>query len=100
MKRGPNSLATISSIAPFIGMFGTLLGIANSFPAIDGPSSINLGSTSGRLAESLVPAALGLLTALFAFCCYRCLLAQLNDFDVEMENASLQLISDLGRLSN
>jgi biopolymer transport protein ExbB/TolQ len=98
MKRGLNRLATISSIAPFIGVFGTLLGIANSFPAIAGESSINLGGTSGRLAESLVPAALGLLTALFAFCCNRCLLSQLNDFGVEMENASLQLISALGHL--
>jgi biopolymer transport protein ExbB/TolQ len=100
MTRGLNSLATISSIAPFIGMFGTLLGVANSFPAPGGESLINLGRTSGRLADSLVPAALGLLTVLFAFCCYKYLLTQLNDFDIEMENTSLQLIGDLGHLRN
>ncbi len=76
-------------------MFGTILGIVNSFPGIGGEESQMLGRIAKNLSESLVPAALGLRIALFAFYCYKYLLAELNAFDLEMENASLQLISNL-----
>jgi biopolymer transport protein ExbB/TolQ len=95
MKRGLNSLATISSIAPFIGLFGTLLGIVNSFRGGIGEKTAALGRLAGYLSESLVPTELGLLVALAAFCGYRCLLTKLDAFDLEMENASIQLTSDL-----
>ena len=95
MKRGLNSLATISSIAPFIGLFGTHLGIVNSFRGGDGEKTAALGWLARYLSESLVPTELGLLVALVAFCGYRYLLAELDALDVEMENASIQLLIDL-----
>lgn len=50
------------------------------------------------LSDSLVPTALSLFVAVLAFCFYRYLLDELENFDVEMENASLQLMDDLARL--
>lgn len=95
MKRGINSLATISSIAPFIGLFGTLIGIVNSFHGVGIDKDTGLALIAESLSESLVPTEMGLVVSLIAFCSYRCLLANLDDFDVETECASSQLISDL-----
>ena len=95
MKRGLNSLATISSVAPFFGVFGTVLGIVNSFTGFDGEKSQIFGALTRRLSESLVPVALSLLIALLALGCYKYLLAKLDTFDLEMKNASLQLLNDL-----
>jgi biopolymer transport protein ExbB/TolQ len=95
MKRGLNSLATISSLAPFFGVFGTLLGILNSFTGFDGEKSEILGRLAGLLSESLIPVALSLLVALLAFCCYKYLLAKSDTFDLEMKSASIQLLNNL-----
>jgi biopolymer transport protein ExbB/TolQ len=48
-----------------------------------------------RLAESLVPTELGLLIAMLAYCGYKYFSAKLEECDVEMQNASLQLLNDL-----
>ena len=76
-------------------MFGTVLGIANSFLGFGTDKFTALGMVSERLSESLVPTELGLLVAVMAFCFYKYLLAKLDDFDVEMENVSLQLRNEL-----
>jgi len=96
IKRGLNSLATIAATAPFVGFFGTVLGIVNSFAGIEGEKSAILAMVEGRLSESLMPTALGLFVATLSFCAFRYFSARLNDCDVEMENASLQLMNDLG----
>jgi len=97
MVRGLNSLATVSSVAPFIGLFSTLIGIVNSFDApMPGERWAAFALFTKNLSESLMPTALGLVVALLAFCCYKHLLAQVDNFDREMENASLQLLNELG----
>jgi len=50
------------------------------------------------LSESLAPTALGLVIAVLAFCFYRYLLARLEDFDIEINTISLQLIDELAHL--
>jgi biopolymer transport protein ExbB/TolQ len=95
MKRGLNSLASIAAIAPFVGIFGTVLGIVNSFQGVDGEKSAILAALEGRLSDSLVPTELGLLVAMLAFCSYKYFLSRLEDCDVEIQNASLQLLNDL-----
>jgi biopolymer transport protein TolQ len=95
MKRGLNSLATIAATAPFVGIFGTLFGIVDSFPGMDGEQSTLLAMVEESLSESLIPTELGLLVAMLAFCSYKYFLAKLEDCDVEMESASLQLVNDL-----
>jgi biopolymer transport protein ExbB/TolQ len=53
----------------------------------------------GSLGESLLPTALGLFVALLALVFYRYLSARLNEFNVEMQNASLDLVNQLSRIS-
>ena len=98
MKRGLNSLATISSVAPFIGVFGTLLGIFNSFRGVGTEKSTVMYLTLTYLSDALLPTALGVLVAVLAFCFYKYLLASLENFDVEMKNASLELVDELARV--
>jgi biopolymer transport protein ExbB/TolQ len=103
MKRGLNSLATIASTAPWVGLFGTILGIANSFPGCSGERSTCMAAIAERLSESFVPTALGLLVAIPALWCYKYLRTELGAFDIEMENVSVGLVNyraiHLGRRS-
>ena len=96
MKRGLNSLASIAAIAPFVGVLGWILGFHNSFPGFVGEKSAQLAIVNERLSESLVPIELGLLVALLAYFGHKYLVARLETLDVEMENASLQLLNQLG----
>jgi biopolymer transport protein TolQ len=95
MKRGLCSIASVAATAPFVGFFGTVFGIVNSFHGVDGEKSAILAELNRELSESLMPTELGLLVALFAFCVHRYFVAQLEDLNVEMENASLQFLNDL-----
>src|SRR5712692_5243865 len=88
MKQGLNSLATIASAAPFVGLLGTLLGIVNSSPGCSGERSFCMAVMFERLSESLLPTALGLLVAIPALWGYKYLSSQVEAFDTEMENAS------------
>lgn len=95
MKHGLNTLAAIAATAPFVGLFGTLLGIANSFPGCSGEWSWCMAAIFERLAQSLAPTALGLFVAVPALWFYRYLSSQLEVFDVEMESASVELLNHL-----
>ena len=97
MKRGVDSLATIVSIAPFLGVFGTVLGVVNSFPGGSWEKTAMMAAIAERLSQSLVPIALSLLVAIPAQCCYRYLSSQIETFDMEMQNASLDLVNQLVR---
>jgi len=55
LKRGISSLATIGSSAPFVGLFGTVLGIINAFKGISTEKSTGLGAVAGGISEALVP---------------------------------------------
>jgi biopolymer transport protein ExbB/TolQ len=99
MKRGLSSLASVAATAPFVGFFGTVLGILNSFRGVGTEKSTVLAMIAESLSESLVLTELGLLVALLAFCGHQYFLAQLESLDVEMKNASLKLINELGPAS-
>jgi biopolymer transport protein ExbB/TolQ len=96
MKRGLNSLASIAVTAPFLGVLGWILGYYNSFLGVSGSKESILAAVTQRLAEALMPIDLGLFVALIAYFGHRYFLAKLEDLDVEMENASLQLLNQLG----
>lgn len=95
MKRGLNSLATIASIAPWTGLFGTVLGLMNSFQGANGSKETIMAVFFSNASQAFVPTALGLLVAVTAFYSYKRLSADLESFNVEMEGASLQLTNDL-----
>src|SRR5574340_247656 len=71
LKRGISSLATIGSTAPFVGLFGTVLGIIHAFQGISSSKSTGLGAVAGGIAEALVTTAIGLFVAIPAVWLYK-----------------------------
>jgi biopolymer transport protein ExbB/biopolymer transport protein TolQ len=95
MKRGLGFLATIGSIAPFIGLFGTVVGIINAFRGIAATGSGGMAAVSGGIAEALVATALGIFVAIPAVVAFNHFTGRLENFHVEMNRASSQLVNCL-----
>ncbi|MCZ2077360.1 MAG: MotA/TolQ/ExbB proton channel family protein [Bryobacterales bacterium] len=92
LKRGISSLATIGSTAPFVGLFGTVVGIINAFHGISSEKSTGLGAVAGGISEALVATAIGLFVAIPAVWMFNYFTNKLEAFDVEMGNSSSELI--------
>ncbi len=92
LKRGVPTLATIGATAPFVGLFGTVVGIINAFHGISTEKSTGLGAVAGGISEALVATAIGLFVAVPAFWAYNAFSSRLEGFDVEMSNSSSELI--------
>jgi len=87
-----SGLATIGSTAPFVGLFGTVVGIINAFKGIQTQKSAGLGAVAGGIAEALVTTAVGLFVAVPAVWVYNYFTSKIEAFDVEMDNSSSELI--------
>jgi biopolymer transport protein ExbB len=70
MLKGTGMLATIGSTAPFVGLFGTVWGIMNSFIGISRSQTTNLAVVAPGIAEALLATALGLAAAIPAVVIY------------------------------
>jgi len=92
MRKGLGNLATISTTAPFIGLFGTVIGIITAFQGMALSGSGGLGAVSKGIAEALGATALGLFVAIPAVWMYNYFLNKVERFNVEMSNSSSQLI--------
>ena len=92
LKRGVSSLATIGSTAPFVGLFGTVLGIIHAFQGISTQKSTGIGAVAGGISEALVTTAIGLFVAIPAVWVYNYFTSKIEAFDVEMDNSSSELI--------
>ena len=92
LKRGLSGLATIGSTSPFIGLFGTVVGILNAFQAIATQKTSGIGAVAGGISESLVTTAFGLLVAIPAVMTFNYFTSKVEAFDVEMDNSSSELI--------
>ena len=93
MKRGLSGLATIGSTAPFVGLFGTVVGIINAFKGIETTKATGLSAVAGGISEALVTTALGLLVAVPAVWAYNYFTNKVEAFDVEMDNSSMELVN-------
>lgn len=92
MKKGLGNLATISTTAPFVGLFGTVIGIINAFRGMALSGSGGLGAVSAGIAEALATTAFGLFVAVPAVWMYNYFLNKVERFQVEMNNSSSQLV--------
>jgi len=92
LKRGVSGLATIGSTAPFVGLFGTVVGIINAFKGISTEKSTGLGAVAGGISEALVTTAFGLFVAIPAVWMFNMFTNKIEAFDVEMGNSSSELI--------
>jgi biopolymer transport protein ExbB/TolQ len=93
LKRGLSGLATIGSTAPFVGLFGTVIGIINAFKGISAEKATGLAAVAGGIAEALVTTAIGLFVAVPAVWAYNYFTNKVEAFDVEMDNSSMELIN-------
>jgi biopolymer transport protein ExbB/biopolymer transport protein TolQ len=92
LKRGVSVLATIAASAPFVGLFGTVVGIINAFKGISTEKSTGLGAVAGGISEALVATAIGLFVAVPAVWAFNYFTSKLEGFDVEMGNSSSELV--------
>jgi biopolymer transport protein ExbB/biopolymer transport protein TolQ len=92
LKRGVSALATIGSTAPFVGLFGTVVGIIDAFQTMATQKTPGIGAIAGGISEALVTTALGLLVAVPAVWAFNYFTGRVDAFDVEMGNSSSELI--------
>jgi biopolymer transport protein ExbB/biopolymer transport protein TolQ len=97
LKKGLGGLATIASTAPFIGLFGTVVGIIHAFEGIAATGSGGVGVVSGGIAEALVATALGILVAIPAVMAFNYFTGALERFESEMQDISEELVDLLRR---
>jgi biopolymer transport protein ExbB/biopolymer transport protein TolQ len=98
LKRGLGMLATIGSTAPFVGLFGTVVGIINAFRSIAATGSGGMSVVSGGIAEALVSTALGIFVAIPAVVAFNQFTGKIETFHVEMNRASSQLVNCLFKI--
>ena len=95
LRQGLGFLATIGSTAPFIGLFGTVVGIINAFRSIAVTESCGMSVVSGGIAEALVSTALGIFVAIPAVVAFNNFTGKIEIFHVQMNRASSQLVNRL-----
>ena len=90
-------LASVGSAAPFIGLFGTVIGIMTSFQAIAGSGATNLAVVAPGIAEALLATALGLLAAIPATIAYNKLSSDVGKIGLRMEGFADEFSAILSR---
>ncbi|MBR0941742.1 biopolymer transport protein ExbB [Bradyrhizobium japonicum] len=92
IARGTGVLATIGATAPFVGLFGTVWGIMNSFIGISESHTTSLAVVAPGIAEALLATALGLVAAIPAVVIYNQLVRGIANYRALLGDASAQLM--------
>lgn len=92
-----NFLATTGSVAPFIGLFGTVWGIMNSFFQIGQQESSSLAVVAPGISEALFATAIGLFAAIPAVIAYNRFSASVNMFEARLQRFADKFHANLGR---
>ncbi len=97
LERNVGFLATVGSTAPFVGLFGTVWGIMNSFQSIAVSQDTSLAVVAPGIAEALFATALGLLAAIPAVVAYNKISSDLNRYAARLETFASELGALLSR---
>ncbi|MDY7567139.1 tonB-system energizer ExbB [Pseudomonas sp. RTC3] len=92
MSNGTGVLATIGSTAPFVGLFGTVWGIMNSFIGIAKTQTTNLAVVAPGIAEALLATALGLVAAIPAVVIYNVFARSIAGYKAQVSDASAHVL--------
>ena len=98
LERHLTALATLGNISPFVGLFGTVIGVMRAFQAISRTGSGGLGTVSAGIAEALVATAAGLFVAIPAVTAYNHFVSQVKTCATEMDGAGSELLSWVQRV--
>lgn len=100
LKRFLWILGTIASSAPFIGLFGTVVGIIKSFEAIASTGQSGFSVVAAGLSEALIATAAGILVAVMAVIFYNFFQTKLSGLNLEFRNAVADLADDIDGFSS
>ena len=92
-----NWLATTAAVTPFIGLFGTVVGIINAFQGLGEGSTTTIQAVAPGISEALLATAAGLFAAIPAVIAYNHFLGDLKVFGTEMDDFSIELLNLLER---
>ena len=95
MREGLDTLAILARIAPWLGIFGTVISIPGAFQGCGGERSTCMAATVASLGVAIYPLAFGLLAGLFSLWCFRYLDSRVEEFRGEMDCARLELMNRL-----
>jgi biopolymer transport protein ExbB len=95
MERFLNTLGTIATVAPLLGLFGTVIGMIELFGLQSPGASTNPGDLAHGISVALYNTALGLVVAIPALIFYRYFRARVDGFMVEMEQQALRLVDNI-----
>jgi biopolymer transport protein ExbB len=95
LRRGMGILASVGSVAPFVGLLGTVVGIITAFQGIAATGSGGLGAVSAGIAEALVETALGLMVAIPAVLFFNQLNNKINGVETELARRTGELLDEL-----
>jgi biopolymer transport protein TolQ len=90
-------LATTGSIAPFVGLFGTVWGIIDAFHGLGDAGTATLRAVAPGISEALITTAAGLFAAVPAVVAYNFFLQQIREFAARMDDFSLELLNIIDR---
>jgi biopolymer transport protein ExbB/TolQ len=90
-RKGMGILASTGSTAPFIGLFGTVIGIIVAFQGIAAAGGGGIAAVSAGIAEALIVTAMGLVIAIMAVLVFNYLTARFDKFDMTMQHAASEL---------
>ena len=97
LESGTNILAIIGSNAPFIGLFGTVWGIMNSFQNIADSGNTSLAIVAPGIAEALFATAMGLFVAIPAVIFFNILNKRIDHFSIQIDNFSISILNKIIR---
>ena len=99
LEKNMTALATIAHISPLLGLLGTVVGLVRCFQVIQAKSTtlqpVSPGDLAGGIWEALLTTVAGLVVAIPAFVVYNYLVSRINNFILEMEKASTELVNFL-----
>jgi len=99
LERGLTPLATLGNISPFVGLFGTVIGVMRAFEAISKAGSGGIGTVSAGIAEALVATAAGLFVAIPAVTAYNHFVSRVKAYATEMDAAASELLGTVQRIA-
>jgi biopolymer transport protein ExbB len=99
LRRGLSVLATVSSSAPFVGLFGTVGGIITAFQKLADPAKGGggIGTVSAGIAEALITTAVGLAVAIISVWFYNYFIARVDDVTIDIDETASELIDSVLR---
>jgi biopolymer transport protein ExbB/TolQ len=95
VRKGVNFLASVGSTAPFIGLFGTVIGIIVAFQGIAAAGGGGIEAVSAGIGEALIVTALGLAVAITSVLIFNYLSARFDKLDMAMQHAAGELLDHL-----